>query len=62
MAKIRLVDVKREQGISKMKGIHNLIQRGKINKYIIDGYVCYDEDELEEHKRTVKDGRPAKIN
>ena len=60
---IRLADVRRAQGVAKAKGIDNLQRAGKIKRHIVDGYVCYDEEELAAYKAVDhKGGRPPKIN
>jgi len=59
--KIRLADVRKTQGVSKWKGIDNLQRAGKIKRYIVDGYVCYDEEEYNAYKSVEhKGGRPPK--
>ena len=60
---IRLADVRAKQGVSKAKGIDNLQRAGKIKRYIVDGYVCYDEEEYAAYKAVDhKGGRPPKTN
>ena len=56
MKQVRKVknDVKRQY-------IYVLQQRGLIHKYTDErGYVCYEEQELKEYKKTNKLGRPSK--
>ena len=57
MAKIKLVDVRKENR-SKSVCIDLIMKKGKINTYIVDGYKAYDEEELERYYATVKKGRP----
>ncbi len=40
--------------------IYILQARNRIKTYIIDGYKCYDENELAEYQKTAKRGRPIK--
>lgn len=40
--------------------IYILQARNRIKTYIINGYKCYDENELAEYEKTAKRGRPIK--
>lgn len=44
----------------KYNYIYILQARKRIKTYIVDGYKCYDENELAEYEKTAKRGRPIK--
>ena len=52
----------RKLKMSKGKYIRTLQYKGKLKVYLNDkGYVCYDPEELKEHKAHSKKGRPPKV-
>ena len=57
--KIRVIDVIKK---NRAKGvyIYYLLNNGKLKRYIVDGYVCYDEKEYSKYHP--KEGRPIKEN
>lgn len=57
------VEIRRVQKVNHSLAvqIYNAQKRGKIKRYITkQGYACYNVEEWEEYKRTLRVGRPLK--
>ena len=52
----------RNENYSKGVYAYKLIKDGTISGHVdADGYLCYDDEELEKHYKTAKRGRPIKV-
>lgn len=54
-------EVRKIKSHNKKVVLYRLLALNKIPRHINDkGYLCYDEDELKEYKKTARRGRPPK--
>lgn len=56
-----LKEVRKIKALGKRKYIYAMLNNGKLKKYVYNGRLAYEEDELKEFKRNCKRGRPVKL-
>ena len=56
-----LIEIRKQGSLTAQMVIRSLQYTGRIKRYINDkGFVCYDDKEYEEYKKSVHRGRPPK--
>ena len=60
MKKLIKISTLRKENNAKCKYVYKLMSEGKLTRYIENGYLAYDEYELEKHYKTSRVGRPIK--